>query len=198
MKIITLVMLAVVAGSVVASGAVPPVPSTPAAVVDIVYARPFTLHEGYTFKWRAEQPLVKEGYILVLKVNPDMVYPRQTAQPVLYVGDQTAERVNVGYESGHIIVIVPGRPDLKKTPIWFGTPALPERCTSETIAKERKAAEEAGIKPPAEARVAAATDQGGRDLRAADRFELRPTLARLVKKYAADESELADNLMVRR
>ncbi len=121
----------------------PPLPPTPAPVLDVVYARPFALEQGYEFTWRKEKPLVTEGYLLVLKVNPALVYPRQSAEPVLYVGDTTAERVNVGYPSGHLVVIVPGKLadfDLKKTLIWFGTPDLPERCTAKTIAEEREKA----------------------------------------------------------
>ena len=95
-------------------------PPTPAAIDEVVYARSFELDQGYKFEWRKEQPLVKKGVILVLKVDPDLVYPRQIAEPVLYVGDQTAERVNIGYKSGHVVAIVPGEVDLNKAMIWFG------------------------------------------------------------------------------
>jgi hypothetical protein len=177
---------------------VPDIPKTPAAVDELVYARPFTLEKGYKFEWRKEQPLVKEGYILVLKVNPDLVYPRQAAEPVLFVGDQTAERVNIGYKSGHVVAIVPGKLDLKKALMWFGTPQLPERCTAKTIAEERKLAEQASIKPLAAAMIASAQKKGGERLEVADRYELRRAIAGLIKEYAPDESELVDALLVPR
>jgi hypothetical protein len=177
---------------------VPDVPDTPAAIEQLVYARPFTLTEGYKHEWRKERPLVKQGYVLVMKVDPDLVYPRQVAEPVLYAGDQTAERVNVGYESGHVVAIVPGKLDLKKSPIWFGTPELPEGCTAETIKEERRLADEAGIKPAAEAQVSAAQAKGGKRLKVADRYALGRELAGLIKRYAPDETDLIARLLVPR
>jgi hypothetical protein len=179
----------------------PPLPPTPAPIQEVVYARPFTLAQGYEFTWRKEKPTVTEGYLLVLKVDPALVYPRQTAEPVLYVGDTTAERVNVGYTSGHLLVIVPGKRadfDLKKTLIWFGTPELPERCTAKTIAEERAKAEKAGIKPPAAATIDAAREKGGAGLAVKDVYELQRQLAPLIKQYAPDETERADNLLTPR
>jgi hypothetical protein len=177
---------------------VPDVPDTPAAIDEIVYARPFALEKGYKFEWRKEQPLVKQGYLVVLKVDRDLVYPHQTAEPVLYVGDQTAERINVGYESGHVVAIVPGKLDLKKTPIWFGTPELPERCTAKTIKEERRLAERAGIKPPTAEQITAAQKKGGERLKVADRYELRREAADLITQYAPDETELVKRLLVPR
>ena len=182
----------------------PPLPQTPAPVLDVVYARPFTLDKGYEFTWRKERPTVTEGYLLVLKVDPALVYPRQAAEPVLYVGDTTAERVNVGYVSGHLVVIVPAAAgkladfDLKKTLIWFGTPELPERCTAKTIAEERDKAQQAGIQPLPAARIDAARAKGGERLSVKDGYELRRQLAPLIKQYAPDETERADNLLVPR
>ncbi len=103
----------------------PEVPSTPAAVDGILLAQPFTLDEPYEFAWQAEHPMVSSGMILVLEVNPDLVLPRQTLEPVLYVGNSTAERVNNGYPSGKVVAIVPGTVNLASAPIWFGEPALP-------------------------------------------------------------------------
>jgi hypothetical protein len=179
----------------------PPMPPTPASVQDIVYARPFALEKGYEYAWRKERPTVTEGYILVLRVDPALVYPRQTAEPVLYVGDTTAERVNIGYASGHLVVIVPGHLadfDLKKTLIWFGTPELPERCTAKIIAAEREKAVKAGLRPPAEATIDTARAKGGERLSVKDEYELLRQVAPLIKQYAPDETERADNLLTPR
>ena len=173
---------------------IPPVPKTPAAVDEIVYARPFTLQKGYEFEWRKEKPLVTEGVILVLRVKPDLVYPRQCAEPVLFVGDQTAERVNVGYESGLVIYLVPDKIDLKTTPIWFGTPQLPEQVDSATIKKERELADKAGIKAFDAAKVKTATDRGEKQLETSDRDQLRRSLAALVREYSPKEKELVKAL----
>ncbi len=190
--------LASLIAAALATAAPPPLPSTPAAVEEIVYARPFTLHEGYDFEWRKEKPHVTQGYILVLEVNPNLVYPRQSLEPVLYVGEQIAERVNVGYRSGHAIVIVPGEIDLEKAPIWFGTPELPERCDGETVERERSKAKDAGIKPIAQTDVAAALARGGNLLQVEDRYELRRFIAGLIEKFSPAESDLAQSLLVPR
>src|SRR5262245_4270050 len=85
----------------------PPLPVTPAGEVALLYARPFTVEVPFTHVWRAEQPVFSAGVVVVLSVDPDLVHPRQTAEPILFVGDQTAERVNFGHESGRVVAIVP-------------------------------------------------------------------------------------------
>jgi hypothetical protein len=179
----------------------PALPPTPAGIEGVVLARPFTLQAGYEFAWRKEKPLVTEGYILVLKVDPALVYPRQVAEPVLYAGDTTVERVNVGYGSGHVVVIMPGKfadTDLKKTLIWFGTPELPERVTAKTIAAEREKAEKAGLQPQSGASVDAALAKGGARLALKDYDALRREMAPVIKQFAPDETELANNLLAPR
>ncbi len=193
-----------------AGAAPPPVPSTPAAVEELVYARPFTLKQGYAFEWCKERTPVREGYVLVLKVDPDLVYPRQSLEPVLYVGDHTAQRVNSGYQSGYVIAVVPaasGRlpetdrsahAQLHSAPIWFGTPELPERVDTSIIRRERAKAEAAGVKPFARAVVAAALEKGGPRLEVKDRYELGSEMAALVRTYAPQEAHVADRLLVPR
>ena len=201
MKTVVLAILTVVAlsGSLLAKP--PELPPTPAGIESVVLARPFALEGGYEFTWHKEKPLVTEGYILVLKVDPPLVYPRQTAQPVLYAGDTTVERVNVGYGSGHLVVIMPCKvadTDLRQTLIWFGTPELPERCTAKTIAAERERAEQAGLRSPSGASIDAARSRGGPRLTVKDYDALRRALAPVIREFAPDEAELADNLLAPR
>ena len=91
----TLSVLMMILGASIALAEVPPVPETPASIESLLYARPFTLDEGFRFDWRQERPLVTQGVLLVIEVDQDLVYPRQVAEPVLYVGDQTAMRLNI-------------------------------------------------------------------------------------------------------
>lgn len=95
---------------------------TPSAVIDVVYVQPFSLKTGYTHFWREEKPFVKSGTLAVFKVNPSLVYPRNALEPVLYVANQTAERLNFGNESGYVVAIIPGEVDLSKSRAWFGKP----------------------------------------------------------------------------
>src|SRR5262245_56384925 len=89
-------------------------PKTPSAIAGVLYSRTFTLEKGYAFEWRKERPTVGEGTILVLEAPAAWLRPRQVAEPVLYVGGSTAERVNRGDGSGRLVVVVPGKVDLSK------------------------------------------------------------------------------------
>jgi len=169
---------------------IPPIPPVPAAV-DLVYAAPFTLQQGFRSDWRNDRPIVTGGYLMVLRVNPDLVYPRQVSQPVLYAGVQTAERINVGYTSGYIVVIAPNPVDLSRDRIWFGSPALPEQVTANTAAYELKRAESAGIAVTSQSVLNNALRPA---LSLADRTDLLRKAAELIRQYAPDERELADNL----
>jgi len=174
----------------------PAIPATPAPVEALLYAQPFCLEQGYEYSWRAERPVVVEGYILVLQVNPDFVYPRQVAYPVLYVGDQTAERVNIGYESGRVIAIVPEKVDLSRVPIWFGTPNLPDQVDAETISAEQAKAATAGIEPFGSKAVDASLRAGGEEMTFADQADLLRHIATLIRKYSPEEKVLADSLLM--
>lgn len=190
-KIILSVCTLAVASLVFA--APPPVPPTPAAVDDLVYACPFTLREGYNHDWRKESLEVTSGYILVLKVEDrNLVLPRQVAMPVLYVGNQTAEPMNVGYESGHVVAIVPGEVDLTKAPIWYGTPDLPERVDQAIITAERTSADNAGIKPFSAEKV-----QAAERITVANKTELlRDHVADLILKYSPEDHLIAEGFRV--
>lgn len=163
---------------------------TPAAVEDVVYIAPFALEQGYGYDWRQERPFIKSGTLVVFQVNPDYVYPRNAAEPVLYAGTQTAQRLNQGNESGFVIAIIPGEIELSREPVWFGAPELPERVNAETIAAERATAEKAGIRPFEADKVQAVTQEriGASDLAAL----LREPVAELLLKYSPQEKALAE------
>jgi hypothetical protein len=171
-----------------AGAQVPRVPATPAAVEALVYATPFVLEEGYVSDWRRERPLVTRGHLVVLRVSPDLVYPRQTAEPILYAGEQTVERLNVGYPSGHVVAIVPGAADLGLAPIWFGAPGLPEAVDADRVRAELTQARAAGIQPLPPDRVRAVLREG---LELSDKSELLREAGRLVDLYAPDETDRA-------
>lgn len=211
--------LSLLAGALLAAGAValgpsgrdpsgpvpPPAGATTEGVWDLLHAQPFRLAEPVTHWWRAERPQYTAGHLLVLAVDRDVVFPRQVAEPVLYVGDQTAERVNAGHLDGALVVVVPseagpdGWPvrDLSTAPIWFGTPALPEQVDARTVAAELERALGDGAIPFGMERVALAIATGGAGLDLADGMALRRRAARLVLRYAPSEDDLANGLLVR-
>jgi hypothetical protein len=177
----------------VACADAPDIPATPAAVDDIISIRPFQLDDGFEYNWSAERPLVKSGYLVVIKVDPDLVYPRQVAEPVLYVGDHTAERMNFGNESGHVVVLVPGEVDFTKAPIWFGTPELPEQVDADRAKAERKLADEAGIKAFSQEKVDAAMKRGGRAIHVENMTALLEPVASLIDTYSPMENDIIDS-----
>lgn len=195
MKFLNTSIAATVLAAVVVA-APPQIPATPAAVQDIVFIQPFTLEQGEQSTWRAEKPVVTSGYIIVLKVNPALVYPRQTAEPVLYVGDTTAERLNVGYLSGHVVAVVGAEitgekaMDLSKVKIWFGTPELPERVDATRIAQESALADAAGIKPFAAQKISALLAQN-ETLREANKAGILDDVAALIRRFSPDEEHVA-------
>ena len=183
---------------------VPPIPETPTPVTDIVSIQPFELDQDFVHFWRDEKPSYHAGYVLVLKVNPDLVYARQIAQPVLYVGNQTAEHVNIGNKSGYLVAIVPGviddpkhedYIDLSKSMMWFGTPMLPEQVDARTIADETRLAKQAGIKAfPAE-KLAAALTKGGQPLVLSSKLALHRETMFSVREYSPQEQALIDSVL---
>jgi hypothetical protein len=163
----------------------------PTATIDILYAKSFKLNQGYWHDWSKERPFVKEGMLIVLKVNPDLVRPTNALQPVLFAGNQTVQRLNHGFKSGHVIGIIPGQVDLSKTPIWFGHPALPEQVSTKTIGSESNFALTSNIKAFSKNKISNIS-QG--DLTAENLAELlRKDAADLVLEYSPTEKYLAEN-----
>jgi hypothetical protein len=196
MKFLNTTLAATALAAAVVFAAPPQVPATPAAVQDIVFAQPFSLETGEMSYWRAERPIVKSGYIIVLKVNPDLVYPRQTAEPVLYVGDTTAQRLNVGYRSGHVVAVVGAditgdkAMDLSKVKIWFGTPELPERVDANRIAQESALADAAGIKAFDAEKIANLLAQS-QTLNERDMNGIHDDVAALIRRFSPQEESVA-------
>lgn len=213
-------MLVIGTGATVASSwwksrddAPPPVPALAAGTeVELLYAQPYQLDEAYPHWWRAERPPVISGMLIVLAVEPDLVHPRQALQPVLYVGNQTAERINVGFVPGeiapgmkaHVVALVPierdpgGRldVDLARTPIWFGTPALPEQVDGERILEEYALARAQGVVPVSRDEIRNARRLGGGTLYLPDYLALQQYAAPLIERYSPGERDLIDGLLV--
>jgi len=212
--ILSFALTAVLAGATIAlrqAGPNAPIPEAPSVVspaFDILMAQAFRVDEPFVHTWRAESPTVRAGYLLVLDVDPVYVRPRQGLEPVLYVGTQTAERLNVGFPSGRVVALVPapltdtGAPDLEldEALIWFGSPELPERVDQERIALEHDRARDAGVRPLRAARVQSAIDTrttgGAAVMQFADRTELERHAARQMLVFAPDDSETARGILV--
>jgi hypothetical protein len=167
----------------------------PGGVHGLVYARRFALAEPYAHDWRAEPVDVQAGWLLVLEVDRALATPRNEAEPVLYGGAETLERVSSGQGSGRLVAILPGDADLASTPFWFGAPELPERVTGAMLASARAEAEAAGVRPFGAEAVAAALAAGGETLVLPGRGELRRAAAELVLAHSPDEVDLAQGIL---
>src|SRR5262245_34281476 len=56
----------------------PALPAQPAkSPITLLQAQPFTLEKAATHWFRKEQPTYTAGYVLVLAVDPSLVFPRQ-------------------------------------------------------------------------------------------------------------------------
>ena len=165
--------------------ATPPLPETPAPVRGLLYARPFTLETPFRYDWSAEHPEVRSGLVLVLEADPALLRPRETQEPVLFVGSLPAQRTSRGFESGRVVVLVPGPVDLAADPIWFGTPGLPEQVDAAAARAERGLAARAAIGPPGRRAADAALATGGEPARFASKTELLQALETLAREYGA-------------
>jgi len=204
-KIAFTTLAAAVLSTMAVAAEAPQVPETPADVNKVVYAEPFVLEEGTPYLWCQEQPVMEAGYLLVLEVNPDLVFPRQTAEPVLYVGKQTAQRVNPGHESGRVIAIAPSTLDdqgqltldLAKARIWFGTAELPELVDARRAAQEHTLAARNGIQPRNAEEISRATARNrGKTTTLADGQALMRRAGELVKRFSPEDKLVWEQLLL--
>ena len=180
----------------------PAMPATPAAAAELVEVIPFELTQSFTHSMRRERPEYTRGHVLVLRAPEAYLVPRQVAEPVLLVGGQTAERINAGYASGFLIVVVPewrergadgveraGDPSTAR--IWFASPELPERVDAAWIDAAAASASKAGL-------AAAAPRVAGFAPAKAERFENRDALGRfladIIAKRSPSETDVIDTL----
>lgn len=164
-------------------------PETPAAVRDVLYVRPFELDTGFLFTWVPERPMIDRGVIVVLSVDPRLVVPKNSAEPVLYAGDRVVERLNWGHQSGHVIAIIPGSFDVTSEPIWFGSPGLPGRVSRDQVRSELTTIR-GTVEKISTSRAATITAP---EIHAKDFAELlRGEVAELVLRFSPQESELAE------
>jgi hypothetical protein len=172
-----------------------PLPAQPAAPqiqpIELIEATPFRLVEAHTHHYRAEAPRYDAGTLLVLRMAPELLVPRQTFENVLYVGAETAERVNVGDRSGFLVALVPGTPDLSTTPIFWGQPELPERVTAAEAQRQLDLARSAGVTAPG---AAAAQGAAREAVELYDSYELLRFASYAVERFSPQEQDLIGGL----
>ncbi|MCK6504892.1 hypothetical protein L6R53_16090 [Myxococcota bacterium] len=148
-----------------------------APIGSVALAWPFSVDQPFPHAWRADQPAVREGLVLVVGVDPQVARPRQGPHPVLYVGDMPAERLSWSATAPWLVVLVPGPVDLARTPVFWGDETLPEQVDPEHGQAQLEAARQAGIAPLAPQATAL-------PLRVADQQALLQAVAPLVQQWA--------------
>jgi len=170
----------------------PPLPKDATeAQIELIEAYPFTVQEPLTHWWRMEQPTYNTGTLLVLAVDKDAVHPRQTFEPVLYCGDETVERINVGHESGFVVAIVPSSVDLTTAPIFFGTAALPEELDAAACRAELAKARSLGVMPTSAEQVQSSLKDA---VSFEDSYDLHYFASTLIEQYSPMETDLISGL----
>jgi hypothetical protein len=153
----------------------------------LLHAERFAVDQPFVHLWRRDRLQVTTGWLLVLGGDAETFRPRQDYEPVLYVGNQTAERINAG-ASGRLVVLVPGDADLSKAEIFLGSKALPEELAQADIDAQVAAARARGVTPQPAETVAAVTAAGVG--RYPTDFELRLRAIDLVEQHSPDEQDL--------
>jgi hypothetical protein len=167
----------------------------------ILYAQPFALEQPTVHWWRKERANYSAGWLVVLEADSALLQPIARAEPVLYVGHETAERVNHGFRSGRVVAIVPspagadGFPtlDLATAKVWFGEAALPEEIDATALERAFAAAPDA--QPFSAAEIAEARARGGMPIRFETRGALDRQAGNLILEHAPEERELGEALL---
>ena len=153
----------------------------PAALVE---ATPFRIEVPYDWTWGAQVPPVREGWLLVLEVDPALARPRPVGGQVLFVGDWIAEPLNPGWPSGCVVALV-GPVDLAAAPIFYAPLDLPERVDRAEAAARRDRAWAAGARPMPPARW-------GRALESEDIIDVLKAAAERIESCAPEELAWAE------
>ena len=103
--------------------------AAPATDIAIKYAQVVDIEESFVYQWSAEKEAISAATVLVLEIASNKVGLPPVGAPTLFVGGVPAARVHPGGPDNHVVVYVPGRPDLTKTPVFWGPSVLPERVT---------------------------------------------------------------------
>lgn len=177
-----------------------PIPATPAPVGAVLSIQPFTLGTPVVHEWRFEKEQYDSGYIMVIEVDPALALNRQIAHPVLYVGNQVAEVVNMPQDTGRAVVIVPAELEDRKAPdyldldnlrIFYGDPELPENVDAVTIRQQQQWATRAGIRPVPADQIQQARLADGPMIRAT-KLALLGDVAAILRAYSPTETKLAE------
>lgn len=140
-------LLALLAGLPASPALTPVVLDDGHAVHSVVAVQPFALDQAISYAWSAEHPKMDHGLLVVLEVDPSWLRPSDTHQAVLYADGIPVERLNTGFPSGRVAIVIPDRATLGATSLYFGGYELPERVDASFGAEVHRLATAEGIHP---------------------------------------------------
>ncbi|MCA9255210.1 MAG: hypothetical protein KDA33_06205 [Phycisphaerales bacterium] len=167
-------------------------------VYELIYARRFELDQPYHSRWNRERAKVERGYLVAIRVAPEYIFPHEAATPVLFAGDVPIERINVGYDDGVVIGVIPGDRSPETAPIYFGSPDYPERVSAAHGLAELERMRAAGGAARPATEVSSALSVEPLALAPMDKAALYREAGRLIALYAPSESSLAEELQAMR
>jgi hypothetical protein len=166
----------------------------PAAPLELVALQAFSVREPMKFWHNGKQEKISRGFIAVLKVERQWLRPVNEPDHLLLLGNSIGQRVNVGFEDGHLIVVTP-QIDWLKTPVYFGSRLVPERLQSEDLEREWQLAREARLPPFTVKEIAKAQSQHRTVLHARDVNQLWFKTKPWILRYAPSERDMAESLV---
>lgn len=181
------------------AGGLPALPEEPRSALEVLELVPFTLEEPAVHDFRLEAPSYDAGYLIVIRTDPELAYVRQGYEAVLCAGRQTVARRNASGPENVVVGVLPaprgedGLPDVDwaRTPIWYGSPELPERVDAAWLEREYEAAQASGVT----AMPATSVSDALRDVVHLDApVELDGPIADLIERHSPSEVDLVRGL----
>ena len=195
MKKLTIILVCVMIIMTTSTEATPPLKKTftqPLVLetdIGIAFAQPFKLVQGYIYDRSKDRPFIKKGILLVLKVDPDLVIPRDAAHPLLMADQIIVQTLNHGHESGNVVAIVPGDIDLSTVRFWFAKSSLYSQISTKEIDADQLMKELIAIKTFDRQKIDHVMQS---QITVANLFVLlRDVAADLVLQYSPEEKSLA-------
>jgi len=137
-------MLTLLLGAAIAAspGAAAPILVEPTAVRAV-----HTVHlaSPWEYTWTAEPLRVTDLTVLVVRVDPGLGRPRQTASPVLYLDDQPLEVLARSADFSCLVTLAPRR-DVSGAVVYWGPDELPETVDHAAGARSLAQARRAGAR----------------------------------------------------
>lgn len=164
-------------------------PELPAAPDELVFARAFVLEEGVETPLAPGEGPLREGYVIVLRADPELGRARAVGAPVLVAGRRAVGRLNHGSLSDVVVGAFFSDAPLNDVRIWFAAHPEPGVSGAEAVRRAVAEADAAGLRPFPPGAVRRALQRGGEPLVVPSYRELQPYLSQVVEAHDPSYAE---------